>query len=87
MQSEGETKDRVKTGNDKHYKGIRTKCLNKLMKIDSILKDDYDKLKNKTGNYQEYIQDFDRIKDIARILKCSERTARDYRDTLIYFSI
>lgn len=87
MQSEGETKDLIKTMNDKHYKGIRTKCLNKLMKIDSILKDDYDKLKNKTGNYQEYIQDFDRINDIARILKCSERTARDYRDTLIYFSI
>ena len=81
-----EPEDDLNEIKQEHYKGIRTKCLNKLMKIDSILKNDYDNVKTKNKSYHEYVQEFNRINDIEIILKCSERTARDYRDTLIYFS-
>lgn len=68
-----------------HCKGIRNKSLINLMLAESRLKNQYKKLKKDDLNYNEYIKAMDRIKDIAKILNCSERTARDYRDALIYF--
>ncbi|WP_308572142.1 NUMOD1 domain-containing DNA-binding protein [uncultured Methanobacterium sp.] len=79
--------NRFKTWKQEHSKGIRTKCLINLMYLESRLKEDYSKLDKPEIGYIGYINEFNRIKDAAKILNCSERTARDYRDALVYFSM
>ena len=79
--------NRFKTWKQEHSKGIRTKCLINLMYLESRLKEDYSKLEKPGRGYKDYIKEFNRIKDAAKILNCSERTARDYRDALIFFNV
>lgn len=82
-------------------KGIRNKTLINLMWLDSQLYDIYTLKKDlsptelkeakKNGNppfkrYSSFLKGKDTLKYVIVILKCSERTARDYRDSLIYLN-
>lgn len=80
------TEDRRNIWEEEHCKGIRIKCLKNLMFADQELKIRYNQLDKDKPDALEYLKSFNRIDDIAKILNCSHRTARDYRDTLIYFS-
>jgi hypothetical protein len=80
------TEDRRKGWEEEHCKGIRLKCLKNLMFADKELKIRYNQLDKDKPDALEYLQSFNRIDDIAKILDCSHRTARDYRDALIFIS-
>lgn len=86
MPTPSEPEHHLKEWEEKHCKGIRIKCLRNIMKVDHVLTQRYQELKKDKPDYHDYISSFKRIDDIAKILDCSERTARDYRDALIYFS-
>lgn len=78
----------------KYCKGIRNKTLINLMWLDYVLHS-YSLTEKKLNeiegkayrrHFSTYLQDPQRIKDIEDLLKCSNRTARDYRDSLSYIN-
>jgi hypothetical protein len=75
-----------------YTKGIRSHTLYNLILIDVALQFQLDSIKEETEygvseeiSFKEYIKHKERLKDIENILRCSERTARDYRDALAHF--
>jgi hypothetical protein len=75
-----------------YTKGIRSHNLYNLILIDVALQFQLDNIKEESENgiekdidFKDYIRDKERLKDIENILRCSERTARDYRDALAHF--
>ena len=76
--------------------GIRNQSLLNLMWIQLKLYEQYNEKKRsikskltpgKGIRFSTYLTYSDRIKDIEKILNCSERTARDYAKALIYFEL
>jgi len=75
-----------------YTKGIRSHTLYNLILIDVALQFQLDNIRKEKVydvsediSFNEYIQHKERIKDIENILRCSVRTARDYRDALTHF--
>jgi hypothetical protein len=75
-----------------YTKGIRSHTLYNLILIDVALQFQLDNIREETEygvgeniSFNKYIKNKERLKDIENILRCSERTARDYRDALAHF--
>ena len=75
-----------------YTRGIRSHTLYNLILIDVALQFQLDNIKEESEydigediSFKEYIKHKERIKDIKNILRCSDRTARDYRDALAHF--
>lgn len=77
-------------------KGVRNKSLTKLMWLDIKLFEMHREYREnipkelkeeRLVGYSTFLRDKNRLKDIERILDCSERTARDYMEAVFYFSL
>lgn len=67
--------------------GIRNKSILNLMWVQLKLYEQYSKLNKGNKRFSTYMGNVDRIKDIEKLLNCSERTARDYLKALLYFEL
>jgi hypothetical protein len=67
--------------------GIRNKSILNLMWVQLKLYEQYSKLNKENIRFSTYIGNVERIKDIEKLLNCSERTARDYLKALLYFEL
>ena len=73
-------------------KGVRNKSLLNLMWVQLKLYEQYsnemEEDKSLKGmRFSTFLNNVAKIKDVQTLLNCSERTARDYLKTLIYFQL